>query len=1083
MFLPKFSFMNKFLQTFLMIAMLLVGRQVMAQGVTTSNLTGRITDDKGAEVPGATIMVVHEPTGTRYGANSEIDGGFSIPNMRIGGPYTITVTMMGFQEKQQTEVYLNLGQTANINIQISESATQLTEIVLTGGGEGDKSGTSTRVSERMLNTLPTFDRSLNDFTRLTPQANVTGSRISFAGQNNRYNQFAIDGTVNNDAFGLNASGTNGGGSGTQPISIDAVEELQVVLAPYDVKLGGFTGGGINAVTRGGTNKFSGSAYYFGRNQSFVGKYDQTGTERALTVSKYEQFGARLGGPIIKNKLFFFANIEKTNEITPKDFAPGTTGSNFDPADLDLVYNKLKTLGYDAGSYMLLNDDTRSTKLFGRIDWNINDKHQLTVRHNFVDAESSSYTRSANTIGFSNNGVYRPNKTHTFVTEWRARFNNNMNNEFRFGYTDVRDDRGSQGTDFPSVSIRHNPPTGAFRTIFIGPEPSSSANALNQRTLTLTNNFTWKLNAKHTITIGTHNEFYRSSNLFIQNNFGNYTYNTLADFLTIGTASEVKPLQYRYNYYTKNPNEQYYVDLRSAQLGFYLQDDFQASDKLKLTYGVRMDVPIFTATPDANEAFNNEFEPMFDVATNAVPKTQPLFSPRVGFNYDMFENGRTVIRGGAGLFTGRVPFVWLSNQFSNTGTLFTQMTLLATSPSLRFRSDPYGQWSKEELLALPNPGNIPNPSSIINVSDKNFKYPQVFRTNIAIDQRIFWGMTATFEVMYSKTLNDIYYQNLNLKEPTRNLQLPVGATQGDTRPIWSNSTALNATDVYNTTYGGVYYIGNTNKGYSLNLTAQLTKPFKDGFSGSLAYTYGIATNLQEGGSSVAASNFNEILNVTGPNNLEYGRAGFDLGSRVVGTVSKTFKHENNATTFSIVYNGQSGQPYSYVYGTTPNASINNDFVTNDLLYIPRDGSEIVFSSTDPAVRAAQWEALNNFIEADKYLSKNRGKYAERNGARTPWENRFDLRILQEIGLHKNHKLQLSLDIMNIGNLIDRNWGADYSGGNVSLLRFESFQTGTTIPTFSFNETGVGQVIDGARRPYFKSDFFSRWRAQFGIRYIF
>lgn len=1086
--------MNKFLQTLLLFGLLLIGGKVTAQGVTTGSMSGRITDDKGAEVPGATVLAVHEPTGTKYGITTEVDGSYSIANMRIGGPYTVTVTMIGYQEKKQADIYLGLGQNLTANIQINESAQTLETVVLTSNPDADKSGTSTRISERMINSLPTINRSINDFTRLTPQANVVGDRISFAGQNNRYNQFAIDGTVNNDVFGLAASGTNGGQSGTQPVAIDAIEELQVVIAPYDVKLGGFTGGGVNAVTRGGTNNFSGSAYYFGRNQTFVGKYDATGSERLLSPSKFEQFGVRLGGPIIKNKLFFFVNAEQTNDVVPLDFAPGANGSRFTVAEVQSIFDKSIALGYDPGAFQILNDERRNTKLFARLDWNLNDNHQITVRHNFIDATSVGNSRGINSIRFGNNAVFFPSKTNTFVTEWRGRFGNKVSNEFRFGITTVRDDRGSQGKDFPNISIEDNTLPSPTRTVGLGPEFSSAANALNQDIFTITNNLTYNLNAKNTITIGTHNEFYSMSNLFIQGNYGAYTYSSIQNFLNIGTPSEVAPSRYTYNYVTANPEEQKFVSWTAAQLGFYVQDELQLLDNLKITAGVRLDVPMFNGKPEANTAFNNEFSPLFDVATDVMPSTKYLFSPRLGFSYDLKSDRSTIIRGGVGLFTGRIPFVWLSNQYSNTGTIFTNLAFGGTgNPSvptaMRFRANPYSQWTKPLIEAPVANGGLNTPVtaglSTINVTTKDFKFPQVLRANLAIDQKIFWGMTATVEFMYSKTLNDITYTNLNLRPTNQTLQLPVGATSGDTRPIWSG---VQANDVYNPTYTGIYMLGNTNQGESINATIQVTKPYENGFSGSLAYTYGRATNLYSGSSSVAFSNWRFTNNITGPNNAEFGRAEFDLGHRVVGTLSKMFKYGNNATSFTLIYNGQSGEPISYLYahattGAT-GSGVNRDGsnAQNDLIYIPRDGSEIVFSNS--ATAAAQWEALNNYIEGNKYLRERRGQYAKRNGDRTPWENRFDLRIMQDIGVKNNHKLQLTLDILNVGNLIDRNWGADYAVNNnaVNLIRLEGFQTGTNIPTFSFNESGLN-LVEGVRRAYFKQDFFSRWRAQFGIRYSF
>ncbi|MFC3416731.1 TonB-dependent receptor [Algoriphagus hitonicola] len=1041
----------------------------MSQGVTTSSMNGTVVDETGAALPGANVVATHTPSGTRYGAVTNLDGRYSIPGMRIGGPYTVVASFIGYESQTSEGIVLSLGNTSTVNFAMRDSDSTLEEIVVTAAENAtfnpDRTGAATNIGDKELSNLPSISRSLNDFTRLTPQASTAGSGISFAGQNNRYNQFAIDGTVNNDVFGLASSGTNGGQTGVNPISLDAIEEVQVVLAPYDVRLGGFTGGGINAVTRSGTNSFEGSVFYFRNDQDLVGKSPNESRTKLDDYLDY-QTGFRLGGPIIKNKLFFFANGEVTRNSQPVLFDPTSPagGSNITVDELERVESVANRLGYDPGEFGAFSRSLSSEKIFARLDWNVNDKNKVTLRHSYVNAEQISISRSPNSVNFFNRGIFFPSETNSSVLEWTSRLNNNMSNELRIGYTSVRDDRDPLGSPFPAVTVR----LSGGRSINLGSEPFSVANQLDQDVLTITNNLTI-FKGKHTYTFGTHNEFYSTYNLFIRQNFGAYSYYSLEDFESVGTDAEVLPRSYDYSY-SRTSNPQQGAEFNAFQLGFYIQDEYQANQNLKITGGLRLDIPSFNDQPTANTEFNNDFAE-FGVATDRVPGARPLISPRVGFNWDAKGDQTMQLRGGVGVFTGRVPFVWISNQYTNTGNEFGRVSLFRSNPEsagdypdgFTFTPDPAGQPDAADV-------NKPLGISEINVTDPDFNFPQVFRANAAIDKVLPGGVIGTFEAIYTKNLNNIDYRNLN--------KLEDGNLSGaDDRVFFNRNFA-------NENYNDVIFLTNTNKGSSYNLTAQLRKNFESGLNVSVAYTYGQSKDVNGGTSSQAFSNWRFVENVNGANNTELGFADFDVRSRLIASFGYTFNYENgSSTSISGFYNGQSGIPFSYVV----NGDLNNDRTFgNDLFYIPASRNEIEFVGT-PAEQEAQWNALNEYIENDDYLSKNRGNYAERNGARLPWTNQLDLRLMHEFLLNTTnddvqHRLQLTFDMFNIGNLISPEWGRQYGISNnaFQVIDLDEVQVNGSTRTPVYEYTGRG-LNDG--NPYFVSDFLSRWRGQIGIRYIF
>ncbi|MFD3002099.1 TonB-dependent receptor domain-containing protein [Pontibacter toksunensis] len=1045
---------------------LLLVQMAWAQGTTTAAMNGVVQDQDGTALPGATVIAVHTPTNTQYATGTNTEGRYNFQNMRVGGPYIVTVRYVGYQDKVTENINLGLGQNLTLNYALAPSSQALGEVEVVSKRDDlisiDRTGAATNISTEQIQSLPTISRSIQDFTRITPQASTAGSGISFAGQNNRFNNFSIDGTVNNDVFGLSSSGTNGGQTGVQPISLDAIEAIQVVIAPFDVRQSGFTGGGINAITRSGSNRFTGSAYYFGNNERLVGRSPDDERTRLPEYTDY-QAGLRVGGPIIKDKLFFFVNGEKTNRTAPLLFEPGSATSNITVDEANRVLAAANRLGYDPGSFRGIEDQTLSDKIFARLDWNITNNHQLTLRHSYVYGENIDNSRNPNALRFSNNAEFFPSTTNSSVLQLRSQFGNQYSNEAIIGYTRVRDDRDIIGDPFPSVTLR----LSGGRTISLGSEGFSAQNQLDQDVLTITDNFNIFL-GKHTITLGTHNEFYKTFNLFIRQEFGAYEYNSIEAFEAIGTPDEEAPSAFFRNY-SRTSNRQQGAAFSAFQLGFYAQDEYAIMNNLKVTAGLRLDIPTFNDDPPANQEFNEAFASR-GLATNKTPGAQYMLSPRLGVNWDVFDNSITQVRGGVGIFTGRAPFVWIANQYTNTGLLLGSVALTSgsTLANVRFEPNPAAQPNASAL-------GLSDRTSEINITDPDFKFPQLFRVNAAVDQRLPGDFIATLEGIYSRNLNNIYYQNLNLEQR--------GTLDGaDNRPVFGR--------IQGNSFQDIIYLTNTSEGYAYSVTGQIQKNYETGLSGSVAYTYARAKDVNPGNSSQARSNWINVNQVYGLNNVEAAFADNDIRSRVVAGVSYVLNYLGFAsTTISAFYNGQSGLPLSYIY----NGDINSDAGrTNDLIYIPRNASEInLVPVTDRSGNVIpgtltpeeQWEELDAFISDNDYLSARRGEYAERNADRLPWTNQIDLRLIQEFKLDQSdntHRLQITFDVFNFTNLLNRDWGRQYQANfnAFQAIDFVGYETGTNTPMFNY--TGRG-LTNG--NPYFVNDFQSRWRGQLGLRYIF
>ncbi len=1049
--------MKKFLLFTLVVLLGALGANAQ---VTTSSLTGSVSDSRESLI-GATVKATHQPTGTTYGASTNAEGRFTIPNMRVGGPYKIEVSYIGFQAQTLNDIFLKLGEAFVLDAKLTETGRQLAEVVVVGENSrilnSKRTGAATSIGKEQIENLPTLNRSLQDFTRITPQAG--GNSSSFGGTHNKFNNITIDGAVNNDVFGLSATGAPGGPASTQPISLDAIQEIQVVLAPYDVSQGNFTGAGINAITRSGTNIFEGSAYFFGRNENTTGKNVLTGVKSANFTDN--QYGFRIGGPLVKNKLFFFMNAEVGRRAAPLSNNAGESGAAISLATATQIADATRTrYGYDVGSFTSQDIARENDKFFAKLDWNINDKNQLTARYNYVDAFDDNITRSGTFFNFGNNAYKFRNKQNVAIVELRTKFNDRLSNNLIVGYTKIRDERDTEGNLFPSVTILGIDGVSSNSAEF-GSQRSSVANELDQDIFEITDNV--KLNfGKHNVTLGTHNEFFQFRNLFINNLNGRWTFNTLADYVNNAAPRQVQATVSRIT-----GNRTPAAEFNAAQLGFYVQDEFEAAKGLRLTAGLRMDLPIFGDKPLRNPVIEASFP---GYKTDRTPSTKPLFAPRLGFNYDVLGDRSLQLRGGTGIFTGRVPFVWLSNQYGNSGMLFSTVDVLGTAnPALRFIADPNNQ-------AAAGAGSN---RAEVNLVSEDFKVPQVFRSNLAADFKLPYGIIATLEGIYSKTINNVVYSDVNLVPNTGARLNPIFSGGADARLTYGAK-------VDNPNFTNVILLDNSNKGHTYSLTAQLQKNFNNGLSAMVAYTNTEAKSVSDGASSTALSNWEFVQHVNNPNNPDLATSNFQTRHRVIGSLGYNISYGKSklfSTGIALFYAGISGQPFTYLY----NGDLNGDGrFSNDLFFVPKTQADIKLlplnaSGSAPALTTAQqWTALNAFIENDPYLKTKRGQYTARNGAEVPFQHSFDIRISQDLGgmiKGTKNKIQLTFDVFNVGNLVNKDWGKSYFVTNqaLTLVNYVSNANPANAGfTFRAPATGVG---------YQTSPFASAWSGQFGVRYIF
>ncbi len=1039
---------------------------LMAQ-VTTAGITGRIVDDQGALV-GVTIKAVHEPSGTNYHTVTNTDGRYTLQGMRAGGPYTVEMLYVGYETAVNKDVYLQLGENYLLNTTMKSSDEMLEGVVVSAkaGIDATKTGAAMSITSTQISRMPSITNSVADIIRLNPQVSTsTLGAMSFAGVNNRYNSFQIDGAMNNDVFGLTSNGSNGGQAGTQPVSMEAIEQIQVNVAPFDVRQSGFTGGAINAITKSGNNSFHGTVYGFGNNQGLIGKkYTLMNGETSQKYDDQSEYraGLTVGGPIIKNKLFFFANYEQSNKQYPNAYGLGEAASNIDATQATAILNTIKQMAEAqgvtyTGSLGTSDVYTKSDKAGVKLDWNISDKHKASVRWSLVSAKQLNSNSTAANLNSSDYSYDFVSKTNTVIAELQSRFSDKISNEFRASYVGVRDQR-DPGDPFPMVSIA-NVGSG---TLNIGNERSSMANGLDQNIWSFTDNLTW-FNGNHTFTFGTHNEFYNFSNLFIQDAYGTYYFSNPDDF----NAGIINNYRYGQANVSVTGDPRWEAAFGAGQLGFYVQDRWNATDRLDLTLGLRMDIPLFFDTPTENAPFNTYAASQgWGFKTNQKLSSSPLFSPRLGFRWKVGDTNKYILRGGAGIFTGRIPFVWLSNSFSNTGIqLSTYNANRAASSGLSLLLNPNGQKPNVDLLAAGG-------SQTINVFSDDFKFSQNLRVNLGFDFEL-GTINWTAEGIYSKTLNDILYQNLAYGENGQNLGGTYSSVSFDTRPMFKRVT----TGTDGSPYTGVYALSNTSKGYSYSLSLKGEKKFDFGLDLMASYAFTKSKSLNSGTSSVAQSNWMYNYIRGNSNDPELGYSAFNFPHRINASIfySKSYA-KSLTTTVGIIYSGYSGAPYSiYYYGDLNGDSSNS----NDLIFIPTEAQidQMQFKATSAYTANQQRANMKSWIAKDSYLSKHRGEYYERYADNEPFEHHFDFHLAHKMSFpvgNQIHSLELSVDILNISNMFNKKWGRSYAAGG----------TATYYSPITYAGNGEFQFLrpaDYDMRSY--SDYYSRWRAQVGIKYTF
>lgn len=1054
------------------LGLFLISLMTSAQ-VTTSNIRGTVVDDQNAPLLGANVVAVHTPTGTRYGAITNEDGRYNLLNLRVGGPYNVTISYVGFRDQVNDNVFLSLGKTFSYSVQMVSESQALEEVVLVGDQGGtfgsDRTGSETSLGRRELTRLPTITRSASDFTRLEPTADGN----SFGGRNNQYNNFSLDGSIFNNPFGLDAA-TPGGQTNAQPISLDAIDQIQVSLAPFDVTQAGFTGASVNAVTKSGTNEIHGTIFGFYRNQDLTGsKVD--GEDIFVPDLSQTQFGVSIGGPIVKNKVFFFANFESDKrEDLGSNFEAdrGQSGSNVSRVsaqDMLAVQSALASVGYDTGPFegYLLN--TESIKGIFKLDWNINDNNRLALIYNFLDAKRDLTANEfaigrrgpdAITLQFANAGYEINNEINSYLAELNSTLaNGSAVNKFQIGYTKFNDFRNPFSTPAPAINIQQD----GVRAIVAGHEPFSINNRLKQDVIQISNNLNI-FSGNHTFTTGFSFEQFKFFNSF---NLGAYFFaddrgavGVFADFPdvqsfldavdndligdAIGNAEGIFAANNAVPIGT--PGGWALAESAFGQLAFYFQDAWDISDRFKLTYGLRADKPLYfntreliqenidrkggllseggTYAPDV-QYFDENGNPIF-LSSLDLPDRDILWSPRVGFNWDVRGDKTFQVRGGSGLFSGRFPFVWVANQVQSTDFFFYQTT---------------------------------NP---------NFQFPQVWRTNLGLDYKFENGIIATTDIIITKDLNAATVNNFG------------AGTPGGTLPGVDNRPIYRPEDRAQGPFGGAtnaYVFSNVDSGKSFNWSFRAQKQWDNNLFVSLAYNFLESFDVNSLGAEISSDIFDLNPSLGNVNTAALSPSQFGNKHRVIGQINKSWQYGSNdrwATSFGAFFEYSQGARFSYIYS----GDINNDgSFTNDLIYVPTSAeiSQMQFDGD----AAAQRSALESFIQQNEYLNSRRGDYVGRNDQLSPWASRWDVKILQDYNFNvgpnnKRHTVQFSIDILNAGNLISSKWGVVQNPLTTQPLGVRIDGTGN--PVYSFDTTQTRTFINNP-------DLISRWQMQFGLRYIF
>lgn len=1067
--------------------------------VTTSSLSGTVVDEKGLPLPGVTIIALHGPTGTNYATATRADGRYNLPNLRVGGPYTVTFKFIGFNDNVNSDVTLSLGQEFKINAKMLPTSTLLNEVQIVGTQNkvinNSRTGSQEIITRSQIDRLPTINRSISDYTKLTPTANGN----SFGGRSEKGNNLTVDGALFNNSFGLASS--LGGQTGSQPISLDAIEQIQVAVSPFDVSQGRFAGTGVNTVTKSGTNEFKGSVYLYKRSAGLVGLKTLT-TEVLKPTIDYNQRGISLGGPIIKNKLFFFISGEQERINDPATAftaaQPGQTSggsvSQVTNADLTKLRDFLKTnYQYDAGAFDNYQLATKSDKIAAKLDWNIDKNNTLSVKYFYLKSAKDippsasgaqgSRSPSLTTLPFFSSYYTINNNFNIGIAELNTRIGTKFANKLTVGYQALRDFRSSPGGGaFPLVDILNA--AGNTQTTF-GYEPFTANNVLNTDTYQLSDQFTI-FAGKHEINLGASYELNKFKNGFAPNYNGGYRFNSFDDFYNSATNGAPTAVRYDFRYSALPGGAFPFATIKASTYGIFVQDKWQVNDNFKLTYGVRADVPVYNTQSEFNSdaAKLTGFRDGYQINTAQYPKTRIQVSPRVGFNWDAFGNGTTQIRGGAGIFTGPVPYVYISNQASNNGVQFGSYSIVPGTGGI-LPTDPRLVFNPNVNANRPTTATA-NTSYNVAITDKDFKFPSNFRGNLAVDQKLPFGIIGTLEGIYSKDINAAYYQNVAL--PSTGTAL-IGS---DNRIRYSNTTVYpsigaggSGNTAANPNITDAILLKNTNKGYTYSITAQLQRTFKE-FYFNIAYTRSDARTVNDGG-SIAQSTWRDRSVSGDPNADVTSYANFYQPNRIIASMSYRKQYLNHLTTsVGLTYEAANTGVASYVY----NGDVNGDGQTsNDLIYVPKDANDIVLvkdNASDPRSVSQTYAQLSAYINQDPYLSKRKGKYAERNGLVLPYFHLVNFNFTQDLyqtsGKIKN-TVQFEFNIINLGNFLNSAWGNFKFVNRTGLLAYKGIDAATGKPTYSF------PYFDNVNQAPLTNSFgngvsqTSRWQAQIGIRYIF
>ncbi len=1088
--------------------MFLVG-MARAQGVTTGAIAGVVVDSaSGSPLDGARVVAVHEPSGTTYSAQTRADGRFTLPGMRVGGPYRVNVSRVGYRPEIQNGIGVTLGVTSDLRFPLKQVSVELEPITVTATTgtvfSSQRTGAATTVAAEQLAHLPTISRRVEDLLRLTPQYSPMSFGFSFAGQDNRLNNMTIDGSYFNNSFGL--AGQPGDRTGVTPISMDALEQVQVSIAPYDVRQGNFVGAGINMVTKSGTNQFTGSAFYNTRNNDFVGTDAGPNTFNPGTF-QYRDVGVSLGGPIIRNRLFFFTSFEDD-----KQTAPGTTflaNSGTDSisgvhtrvlaSDLNALSTYLQNnFSYATGPYQGYDFKTPSRRFLARLDYNLSDHNKLSLRYNLLNSVTDQLVSNSNSLGlgsrrgtlqslnFANSNYAILENIRSIVGEWNSSFGNKSNNLI-VGYNTSDESRKNvDGPWFPEVEIRQGPDN---YTTF-GFEPFTPNNKLFYHSYQLQDNFTLYM-SQHSLTFGVSVEKYHSLNVFNSGAQSIYVYNSLADFYTDAngyianpnrTVSPVSLRRFQYRYANIPGLAEPVQPLDVLYSGAYVQDEWRPTRNLTLTGGLRIDAPKFKNTAYNNRVadtmtFRDGSGAAVHYNSGALPGVNLLFSPRFGFNYDVGGEQKTQIRGGTGIFTGRPAYVWISNQIGNTGVL-TGFIQADSTTAYPFNPDPNHYRPADSLIT-----GAPAANFQLALTDPKFKFPQLWRSNIAIDQRLPWGLTGTAEYLYSKDVNGIAYINANLPAPQSAFTGPDG------RPRWTcipplPSNCLPARIQKNVSDATV--LTNQGRGYSWSLSGTLERAFNNGLFAKVGYAYGESKNTVDAG-SIASGSWTGNAIAIDPNNPVAAYSQFSPGGRLFAAASYTKDFFGiGPTSISMYFDGRSSGTANYIFSN----DMNGDGATNDLIYIPRNIGEMNFRTLTinpgpnqvvytSAQQAAAWEA---YINQDPYLREHRGEYAGRNAIVLPKVYRADVSISQDVGgriAGSQNRLQIRLDMLNFSNFLNKNWGV--SQGLVTNRPLAAPGVDATgASNYVLANVGTALISKSYVKFVTTADI---WRMQLGVRYMF